>query len=273
MTNGKNRLQILDGYRTSTSHVVSRRADQDPVKERRQDFRPLWSNEASSQDLSDALKAMERRLHTLLEDRSRLGRDLHDGILQSLYAIGLSLEAARRTNLPQNPEADRTHHGVIGQINQLIHEIRQVIRGLTEGTVQDFDLFTELFALKATYDQVGRVRVTLDLESEALDVLTKEEEREILHIVREALSNCMRHAHATHVELALRRRGEKIQLTIRDDGTGFSTTDGATKRGYGLANMETRARKIGGTLRVRSSCGHGTDITAEFTLEPMLVPV
>lgn len=273
MRNGRKRLQILDGYRASPPHLMSNRADQEPVTGRRQDFRPLWSDETSSQDLSDALKAMEQRLNALLEDRSRLGRDLHDGILQSLYAIGLSLEAARRANLPQSPEADRTHHGVIGQINQLINEIRHIIRGLTEGTVQDFDLFTELFALKATYDQVGRVRITLDLEPEALEVLTKEEEREILHIVREALSNCMRHAHATHVELALHRRGEKIQLAIRDNGTGFSTADGAIKRGYGLANMETRARKIGGTLRVRSACGHGTDITAEFTLEPILVPV
>jgi len=273
MTNGRKRLQILDGYRGSPPQLMSSRADQAPVTERRQDFQPLWSDETSSQDLNEALKAMEQRLNALLEDRSRLGRDLHDGILQSLYAIGLNLEAARRANLPESPEANRAHHGVIGQINQLINEIRHVIRGLTEGTVQDFDLFSELFALKTTYDQVGRVRITLDLEPEALEVLTKEEEREILHIVREALSNCLRHAHATHVELALRRRGEKIHLTIRDDGTGFTTAAGSVKRGYGLANMEARAKKIGGTLRVRSACGHGTDVTAEFALEPMLVPV
>jgi signal transduction histidine kinase len=273
MMDGRKRLRILNGFRASSPRVMSSRAAHVPVTERSQDFRPLWSDDTNIQDLNEALKAMEQRLNALLEDRSRLGRDLHDGILQSLYAIGLSLEAVRRANLPQSPEADRAHHGVIGQINQLINEIRHAIRGLTEGTVQDFDLFSELLALRATYDQVGRVRITLDLEPEALEVLTKEEEREILHIVREALSNCMRHAHATHVELALRRRGEKIQLAIRDDGTGFSTADGSTKRGYGLANMETRARKIGGTLRVRSACGHGTDITAEFTLEPMLVPV
>lgn len=273
MTNGRKRLQILDGYRTSLPHLMSSREDQIPVAERRQNLRSLWSDETISQDLNDALEAMEQRLNALLEDRSRLGRDLHDGILQSLYAIGLSLEAVRRAGLPQSPEADRAHHGVIGQINQLINEIRHVIRGLTEGTVQDFDLFSELFALKATYDQVGRVRITLDLAPQALEVLTKEEEREILHIVREALSNCMRHAHAAHVKVTIHKRGEKILVTVRDDGTGFPVAAGSVKRGYGLANMEARAKKIGGTLRVRSEPGHGTDVTAEFSLEPILVPV
>jgi signal transduction histidine kinase len=236
-------------------------------------FRPLRPGETLSQELIDTLKAMEQRLHALLEDRSRLGRDLHDGILQSLYAIGLSLEAARRANLPQSPEADRAHDGVIGQINQLINEIRHVIRGLTEGTVQDFDLCSELFALREAYNQVGRVRITLDLEPEALEVLTKEEEREILHIVREALSNCMRHARAAQAKIAIRKDRVKIRVTIRDDGTGFTTAAGSVKRGYGLANMEARARKIGGTLQVQSEPGQGTDIILEFALEPMLAPV
>ena len=273
MANDRRRFQILTGYRSSPPHVISSQSDRVPVAELRNNFRPLRPGESLSQDLIDALQAMERRLNALLEDRDRLGRDLHDGILQALYAIGLNLEATRRASLTQSPEADRACHGLIGQINQLINEIRQVIHGLTDGTIQDFDLSAELFALRATYDQVDHVRITLNLDPEALEVLTKEEEREILHIVREALSNCMRHAHATSVKIALRRLGEKIQLTIRDDGTGFPTAGSSAQRGYGLTNMETRAKKIGGTLRVQSACGHGTDITAEFTLEPRLTPV
>lgn len=273
MTNGRKRLQILDGYRTSPPRSMSSRADHVPATVRRQDFRPLWSDETSSQDLIDALKAMEQRLNALLEDRSRLGRDLHDGILQSLYAIGLNLEAARRANPQQDHDADRAHHGVIGQINQLITEIRHMIRGLTEGTVQEFDLTAELSALKAAYDQVGRAQITLSLDLAALDLLTKEEEQEILHIVREAVSNCVRHAQATHADIVIRKRGERISVAVSDDGTGFATAAGSVKRGYGLANMEARARKIGGTLRVQSEVGRGTDIILEFALEPMLAPV
>lgn len=273
MTTVRKRLQILDGYRASPPRSMSSRADQVPVTERRQDFQSLWSDETSSRDLIDALKAMEQRLNALLEDRSRLGRDLHDGILQSLYAIGLNLEAARRAHHSNDQDADRSHHGVIGQINQLITETRHMIRGLTEGTVQEFDLGEELSALKAVYDQICRAQITLSLDPTALDLLTKEEEQEILHIVREAVSNCVRHAQATHADIAIRKRGERIRVAVSDDGTGFATAAGSVKRGYGLANMEARARKIGGNLTVRSEVGRGTDVILEFALEPMLAPV
>jgi signal transduction histidine kinase len=160
----------------------------------------------------------------------------------------------------------------VEQINQLIHEIRRMIRGLEAGTVQAFDLASELSTLCATYEQVGRVQMTLDLQPAAVDVLTNEEEQEILNIVREALSNCVRHANATQATVSIRMRGTRVRVSIGDDGVGFVLTDGQS-RGYGLANMDARARKLGGTLRVQSKRGRGTHIIAEFSLEPILAPV
>ena len=225
------------------------------------------------EDLVEALTAMEQRVNALLENRSRTSQDLHDSVLQSLYAIGLHLETSSRKTPRQSPDSERSHRLIVDQINQLIHEVRRMVHGLNQDTVPEFDLAEELRTMQATYEHIGLVRITLDLEPAAIEVLTKEEEREILNIVREALSNCLRHAHATHAKIAIRKRGVKILVTVRDDGDGFSTAAGSVKRGYGLANMEARARKIGGTLRVRSEPGHGTDITAAFSLEPMLVPV
>lgn len=212
-------------------------------------------------------------MSTLLENRSRISQDLHDCVLQSLYAIGLNMETARRKHHHTTPESEQTHAHTIVQINRLIHDIRQMIRRLDEGVVQEFDLTAEIQALKAIYDQIGQMRITLDLQPAAIEVLTKEEEREILNIVREALSNCARHAHAVQVKISIRKRGEHIRISVRDDGTGFATAAGSVKRGYGLANMEARARKIGGTFRVQSEPGRGTDIILEFALEPMLAPV
>jgi signal transduction histidine kinase len=126
--------------------------------------------------------------------------------------------------------------------------------------------------LKSVYDQIGHVRISLDLHKAAIEVLTKEEEREILNIAREALSNCVRHAKATHTAISIRKRGDRIRLQISDDGRGFATTDDRPQ-GYGLANMTARAKKIGGTLRIQSEEGRGTDIIAEFLLEPILTPV
>jgi signal transduction histidine kinase len=216
---------------------------------------------------------MEQRVSALLEHRSRISQDLHDSVLQSLYAIGLHLETSYRTAPGRSPDIERSHRLIVDQINQLIHEIRQMVHGLNQDTVPEFDLAEELRNMQATHEHIGLVRVTLNLEPAAIEVLTKEEEREILNIVREALSNCLRHAHAAHAKIAIHKRGEKIRVTVCDDGIGFATTAGSVKRGYGLANMEARARKIGGTLRVRSEPGHGTNITAEFSLEPILVPV
>lgn len=222
--------------------------------------------------LEDGLRAMEQRLSVLLEDRTHIGRDLHDCILQSLYAIGLNIEAEWRKHRHTTPESEQTHAHTIEQINRLIHDIRQMIHGLDEGVVQEFDLETELQTLKSVYDQIGHVRIRLDLHPAAIEVLTKEEEREMLSIAREGLSNCVRHARATHATISIRRRGDRIRLQISDDGRGFATGDGRPQ-GYGLANMTARAKKIGGTLRIQSEEGRGTDIIAEFSLEPILTPV
>lgn len=216
---------------------------------------------------------MEQRVSALLDNRARISQDLHDCVLQSLYLIGLHLETSWRAARCQSPDSERSHLLIVDQINQLIHEVRRMVHGLNRNTVAENDLAEELRTMQATYEHIGLVQITMNLEPVAIEVLTKEEEREILHIVREALSNCVRHAHAAHATIAIRKRGEKIQVTVSDDGTGFVTAGEPVRRGYGLANMEARARKIGGTLRVRSKPGHGTNITAEFALEPILVPV
>ena len=222
----------------------------------------------TSGGLTVALKATEHRLSNLLDDRLRVARDLHDSVLQSLYAIGLNLKAALRVGSKQTTCAKHSGEQVVAQINHLILEIRSMIRGLEGGTVRKFDLHSELIALRATYEQAGRLQVILDLQLNAIEVLTKEEEREILKIVREALSNCARHANATQATVSIRMRGRRIRVSISDDGVGFTLADDQP-RGYGLANMDARAKKLGGTLRVQSKSGQGTHIIAEFSLEPI----
>lgn len=266
-------FQLLDGCGRSVSASPHARTNGQPKPQQHESCSHVHFPEPREEDLVSALTAMEQRMSTLLENRSRISQDLHDCVLQSLYAIGLNLETARRKHHHTTPESEQIHAHTIAQINRLIHDIRQMIRGLDEGVVQEFDLTAELQSLKAIYDQIGQMRITLDLQPAAIEVLTKEEEREILNIVREALSNCARHAHAVQVKIAIRKRGEQIRISVRDDGTGFATAAGSLKRGYGLANMEARAKKMGGTLRVRSEPGHGTDITAELSLGPILASV
>ncbi len=160
----------------------------------------------------------------------------------------------------------------IEQVNRLIHDICQMIYGVDVAVAQEFNLLTELQTLQSTYAQIGSLQISLNLHPAAIDVLTKEEEQEILSIAREALSNCVRHARATQAAISIRKRGDRIRLRISDDGRGFDMGNGRTG-GYGLANMAARARKIGGALRIQSKEGKGTEIIMEFSLEPILSPV
>jgi signal transduction histidine kinase len=267
VTEGKISFQLLDGGLRSTS-AASVSQTVRPLKESF-DLRRL---EPCAGELTIAFKATESRLSKLLEDRTRIGRDLHDCVLQSLYAIGLNIETARRTGNDQTAEGREADDRMIRQINQLIHEVRGMIRELESGSVQEFDLSSELFDLCTTYEQTGRLHIKLDLQRSAIDILTNEEEREILNIVREALSNCARHANATRAAVSIRMRDAKIRVSIHDDGVGFSTALGRP-RGYGLANMEARAKRLGGVLKVQSKTGEGTHIIAEFSLEPLLTSV
>ena len=267
MAQDKTSFQLLDGGLPSTSTLSTARLVR-PSPE----SLDLYQLKPCVGELTTAFKATESRLSKLLEDRSRIGRDLHDSVLQSLYAIGLNIDAIRRTQSNQAVERKEADDQMIRQINQLIHEVRGMIRELESGNVQEFDLSSELSTLCATYEQTGRLSVKLDIQRSAMDVLTHEEEREILNIVREALSNCARHAGATRAVISIRMRDARVRVSIQDDGIGFSAGPGQ-RRGYGLANMEARAKRLGGTLRIHSRIGRGTQITAVFSLEPLLASI
>jgi signal transduction histidine kinase len=212
------------------------------------------------------------RLSGFLEDRSRLARDLHDTVLQSLYAIGLSIETARRARPDSPPDARYSGDLVVDQLNKLIHQVRGMVQGLESGTVEEFDLATELQTLVTTYVQISPIQINLDVFPDVSLYLTREEKQEIVNIAREAVSNCVRHARATHATISLALHRSRIRLLVSDNGIGFTPTENRID-GYGLANMAARARKLGGRLRIRSRAGSGTRVDMEFALEPALAPL
>ncbi len=228
--------------------------------------------DATENNLPLLLEVFEKRLNVLIEDRTRIGRELHNVVLQALYTIGVSLETHRRTCPDVSAGAKCSGDQSIEQLNQLIQDIRRMIRGLEEGRVQEFDLMSEMESMIKTYQRLGQLHIELIIQSRALDLLTQEEERELCNITREALGNCVRHAQATRATITLNHSRARIRLAIVDNGIGFSPTKNQSP-GYGLPNMEARARKLGGRLHVRSQKGRGTRIIAEFALEPILDPV
>jgi len=271
----KDRLgfQILDGFRQSPGKPAQQRASlaQGIHHDIPESFPYLLSGQVGS-SLASALKASDRRLSALLHDRSRIGRELHDSVLKALYAIELSLAQSPELRRGASPAVPRSHGQATDQLNKLIQDIRRMILSVESDSVDPFRLVSELQALAQTFERVSELRIRVEVDPMAEEILTGEEARELVTITREALSNCVRHARATRIVIALRQIGSRVQLSIRDNGSGFDVEHGPAK-GIGFAHMENLVRKIGGRLDIQSTVGRGTCVTANVYLEPMLTTI
>jgi len=266
-------FQIIDGFRHSSGKPAHQRAALAPGTSRDSDqsLSCLLQEQAGS-SLASALKASERRLSALLHDRSRIGRELHDSVLQALYAIGLSLAQSHELRRGAPQAGPRARDQAADQLHTLIQDIRRMILTVESDRVDPFRLVPELQALAQTVARVSELQIRVEVEPAAEEILTGEEARELVTITREALSNCVRHARATRIVIALRRIGSRVQLSICDNGSGFDVEHGQAK-GIGFAQMENLVRKIGGRLDIQSTVGRGTCITADVYLEPMLATI
>lgn len=202
--------------------------------------------------------AMENaRLHeaiqhlAVIDERERIGKDLHDGIIQTLYAISLSLE-----DVPELMDADpdeattRVDRG-IDTLNGAIADLRHFVVGLRPELVDMTDFGGLLAALAEQVRQNQVVDVQLDLPDQRIE-LSAHARGELLQIAREALSNTARHSQATTARVSVRRDAGTLRLEVADDGTGFDTTAAAPGGHLGLANMRDRTSRLGGTLEVES---------------------
>lgn len=196
-------------------------------------------------------RAAEERL-AILEDRDRIARDLHDLVIQRLFAVGLSLQGSARLS-----DRSEVHHRVEEAIDDLdvtIRDIRRTIYALGSlGTESDLQAAVTDVVDRAT-SSLG-FRPTLRLEGPLRTRIGEHLAPDILAALTEALSNAARHAGASSVSVEL-SAVDGVRLRITDDGCGI----GDTKRESGLANLRRRAEEHGGSLTVTSAPGEGTDL-------------
>jgi len=266
-------FQILDGFRQCPGKLAQQRGSfVQGIPYDTTGLLPCLLCEQVGSSLASSLAASERRLSALLHDRSRIGRELHDSVLQALYAIRLSLEQTPELLRGVPRAGPRARDQVANQLHKLIQDIRRMILSVESDRVNSFRLVSVLQALAQTAERVSELRIRVWVDPAAEEILTGEEAHELVTIAREALSNCVRHARATRVVIALQSIGSRVQLSIYDNGSGFDLEHGPAK-GIGFAHMEDRVRKIGGHLNVQSTAGRGTCITADVYLEPILTTV
>lgn len=210
--------------------------------------------------------AMENaRLHeavgrlAVVEERDRIGKDLHDGIIQSMYGVSLSLEDVPDLMDEDRAEARARIDRAIDALNATIQDLRGFIFGLRPELVDRTDLVGLLVALTEQLHQNSLVEVNVDL-SEHLVEPPAYVRAELLQIAREALSNVARHAGATKATVRLVPQGDDLVMDISDNGRGFEAMAAPSDGHFGMANMRDRATALHGTLSVESGAGSGTRI-------------
>ncbi len=195
----------------------------------------------------------------IVEERSRIGMDLHDGIIQSIYAVGLTLESAKLILLGQPQKADGLLDRAIAGLNDTIRDIRNFILDLRPQRFRgNVDL--GIARLVREFQANAMVPVQLDVQSEVVDTLPTSVARAVFLTTQEALANIARHARATQVTVVTRRVNKTIKLRVEDDGRGFDWVMQDQTIGHGLSNMRMRAEELNGVCSIESSPGKGTKI-------------
>jgi len=209
-----------------------------------------------------------RRL-AVLEERERIGMDLHDGIIQSIYAVGLVLEYIRLMVNEDPGQAGQRLEQAIQSLNTVIGDIRSYILDLQPSRIQIDDLSQALDRLANEFEANTLVDVELKAEPEALELLERRTATELFHIAQEALANTAKHAYATQVLLSVQITGSDISLQVIDNGQGFDVEKEPSILGHGLSNMTERARQVGGQLEINSSLGEGTTVTVRLPVDQL----
>jgi signal transduction histidine kinase len=209
----------------------------------------------------------QNRELVIMRERERFGMNLHDGIIQSIYALGLLLDDAYH-RADDEPQVAKERIGVaVKGLNDVIRDIRSYIMDLRPLRFEGRSLQQGLEDLAKRVRAHSLLQVHLDVDQPAAAAATPAQADEILHVAQEALTNIQKHAQAEQVDIHLTRSGSRIYLTILDNGRGFDVFRAAAhNHGHGLRNMQDRARALQGEFEIESLDGQGTRIVLSVPL-------
>jgi signal transduction histidine kinase len=205
---------------------------------------------------------LQERLRSLavVEDRERIARDLHDSVIQDLFAVGLGLQGV--SGKVGDETAAATLESSVDRLDAAVETLRSYVFKLRAGPQQTLELDDRLQELVSRMGSAYPSEVRLEMAiaqsgDQALD-------DEVLQLVSEALSNALRHSGATHVNVLVESDSTGWRLRVQDDGIGFDTD--LVSQGMGLGNLSARAERLGGTTSITSSLGVGTMVEIEIPL-------
>ena len=220
-----------------------------------------------------AIAIENARLHeqvhrlAIVDERERIGKDLHDGIIQSIYAVGLSLEDVPEIIAEDPDEVVERVERAIDTLHLTIRDIRNFILGLRPELLGGTTLAGGLAALVEEFRHNSMVDVELDvgaIPQEPAETVTSH----LLGIVNEALSNVARHSGATRAWIDVVGDAGGLSVAVRDNGRGFDPAAVAALGHQGLRNMRSRAAGIRAIMDVSSTAGQGTEVRVRVEQDP-----
>ncbi|TDA68727.1 MAG: sensor histidine kinase [Clostridia bacterium] len=219
--------------------------------------------EVFSLEIRLRLEAAERN-QAALQERERIARDIHDGVLQSLYSLRLRVEHCLYLlrDHPAHPVGEHLRY-CMEELTGTIGEIRCFIGG-AGAVVASPGLSRRLEQLLDDFQASTGIKVEFFCQEDEGRRLSPAQEEHLVYLIREALSNVARHAGASRVELKITFRDDGLTVALKDDGCGFSIPEQRDKGARGLRNMAVRAEALGGELRLQSRPGAGTLVEVEI---------
>jgi len=216
--------------------------------------------------IENARLADELKNAALRSERDRIGMELHDGVIQSIFAVGMKIEILRNKLNPPEPYQNQFQL-VLEDLNHIIEDVRSYIRNLVTARDEALTLRTHIENITTHFRDFSGIPVALDIAND-LPTLNDFQRHNLLQILREALANIAHHADASRVCVTVMTIERDVVLKIEDNGKGFDTqiADREQSGHFGLKNMQQRVKRLEGTMQVNSALNSGTTLIVNLPL-------
>ncbi|MGI8774504.1 MAG: GAF domain-containing sensor histidine kinase [Actinomycetota bacterium] len=211
--------------------------------------------------LLDEIRERSEEL-AVLEERDRIAKELHDGVIQSIYSVGLSLQGSMSLVDRDSSGLRKRMDDAIGELDNVIRDVRSYIFALQPKSVEERGFRAALFELAKDLEVNTLAEVSVELDEAGLEAIHEDAQPDIIQIVREVLSNVARHSGASEASLNCSLGDGVVVIRIEDNGVGFDPNRVA--RGHGLNNIEERASRLGGRIQVLPREPTGTTLVVSI---------